>query len=319
MSIITSLKIKQNKLITIKNFISMKKTIFSVLAIAAFMVSCSSNEDFAGRASVSTTAPSSVSAYIAQNFPDTKIVSTTTNGSSVTTTLNTGESVTFSTSGSVISYSNNFKAGLKADSIINTSVDTLGHRPDGDGDDPGHGHGKPGGNGGPGHGGPGGQGGGHGHGGPAPDSTHVAGPKGGGHGHDRHFRNEVSVDSLSTAINTYISTNYSGYSVIHAEKDTLCQGAVTEVLVCTTSTEPVKLIFDTAGTFLFKAERINYADVPTLISTAVTANYSTYTVMKRAGKLTLSDGSVQYKVHMELSGVRKSLTFNADGTVACEK
>ena len=314
MSIITSLKIKQNKLITIKNFISMKKTIFSVLAIAAFMVSCSSNEDFAGRASVSTTAPSSVSAYIAQNFPDTKIVSTTTNGSSVTTTLNTGESVTFSTSGSVISYSNNFKAGLKADSIVTTttdttSVDTLGHRPDGDGDGHGrgHGHGRPGGNGGSGHGGP------------APDSTHVAGPRGGGHGHDRHFRNEVSVDSLSTAINTYISTNYSGYSVIHAETDTICQGAVTEVLVCTTSSEPVKLIFDAAGTFLFKAERIKYADVPTVISAAVTANYSTYTVMKRAAKLTLPDGSVQYKVFMELSGVRKSVTFNADGTVACEK
>ena len=302
----------------------MKKTIFSVLALAAFMVSCSSNEDFAGRASVSTTAPSSVSAYIAQNFPDTKIVSTTTNGSSVTTTLNTGESVTFSTSGSVISYSNNFKAGLKADSIITTttdttSVDTLGHRPDGDGHGRGNGHGRPGGNGGSDHGGPGGHGGGHGHGGPAPDSTHVAGPRGGGHGHDRHFRNEVSVDSLSTAINTYISTNYSGYSVIHAETDTICQGAVTEVLVCTTSSEPVKLIFDAAGTFLFKAERIKYADVPTVISAAVTANYSTYTVMKRAAKLTLTDGSIQYRVFLDLSGVHKSVTFNADGTVACEK
>ena len=86
-----------------------------------------------------------------------------------------------------------------------------------------------------------------------------------------------------------------------------------------TSSSQLCRIFDAAGTFLFKAERIKYADVPTVISAAVTANYSTYTVMKRAAKLTLPDGSVQYKVFMELSGVRKSVTFNADGTVACEK
>lgn len=280
----------------------MKKTIFSILAVTSILVSCSSNEDFAGSSSaVSVTASTSVSAYIAQNFPDTKIVSTISTGSAVTATLNTGETVSFNSNGTVISYSNNFKAGLKADSIVNSTDSTSGHRPNG------HGHGKPGGHGGPGHGGP------------APDSTHVGGPKGGGHGHDRHFRNEVSVDSLSASINTYISTNYSGYSVIHAETDTICQGAVTEVLVCTSSTEPVKLIFDAAGTFLFKGERIKYADVPSEISAAVTAGYSTYTVMKRAEKFTLSDGSIQYKVFLDLSGVHKSVTFNADGTVACEK
>ncbi len=297
----------------------MKKVFFSVLAIAAFMVSCSSNEDFAGSTSISSATSSSVTAYIAQNYPDTKIVSTTSNGSSVIATLNTGESVSFTTSGSVISYSNNFKAGLKADSINasndTTTVDTLGHRPDGGG----HGRGHGGGHGGPGNGGPGGHGGGHGPGGPAPDSTHIGGPKGGGHGHDRHFKNEISVDSLSSAITTYISTNYSGYSIIHAENDTICQGAVTQVMVCTTANEPVKLVFDAVGTFVFKGERIKYADVPVEISAAVTANYSTFTVMKRAEKLTLSDGSVQYKVHMELTGVPKSVTFNADGSVACEK
>ena len=90
-------------------------------------------------------------------------------------------------------------------------------------------------------------------------------------------------------------------------------------MVCTTASEPAKLVFDAVGTFLFIGERIKYADVPAEISAAVTAGYSTYTVMKRAEKLTLADGSVQYKVHMELSGVRKSVTFNSDGTVACEK
>lgn len=280
----------------------MKKNIFSILAIAVLLVSCSSKEDFSGSSSaVSAVASSSVTAYLAQNYPDTKIVSTISNGSAVIATLNTGESVAFASNGSVISYSNNFNAGLKADSInVN---DSIGHRPGG-----GHGHGKPG-----------GHGGGHRHGGPAPDSTHVGGPRGGGHGHDRHFRNEVSVDSLSAAINDYIAANYSGYAVIHAEKDTLCQGAVTAVMVCTSASEPVRLVFDTADNFLFKAERMRYADVPAEISAAVSAGYSSYTVMKRAEKLTLPDGSVQYKVHLDLNAARKSVTFNADGTVACEK
>ncbi|MEI6754596.1 MAG: hypothetical protein WCK78_15690 [Paludibacter sp.] len=45
------------------------------------MVSCSSNEDFAGSATISNATSSSITAYIAQNYPDTKIVSTTSNGS----------------------------------------------------------------------------------------------------------------------------------------------------------------------------------------------------------------------------------------------
>ena len=65
-----------------------------------------------------------------------------------------------------------------------------------------------------------------------------------------------------------------------------CQGVVTtEVLVCSTTKEPVKLVFAATGTYLFKAERMKYADVPALVSAAVTANYSTYTIMKRAEKI----------------------------------
>ena len=295
----------------------MKKTIFYALALAATVVSCSTNEDFAGKSSAVFTS-TTITAYVAQNYPDTKIVSTISRGSTIIATLNTGETVSFSSNGSVSSYSNNFSAGLKADSIINPTDTTRndsvwGHHPGGRGQEPG----KPGDHGGHGKGGYSGNG--PGVGGPAPDSTHVGKPKSGGHGHDRHFRNEVSVDSLTVTINTYISTNYAGYSVIHAETETICQGAVTQVMVCTTASEPVELIFDTAGTFLFKGERIKYADVPTEISAAVTALYSTFTVMKRSEKLTSADGSVQYEVFMVLIGVRKSVIFNADGTVACEK
>jgi hypothetical protein len=279
----------------------MKKIIFFVLSIAAFMVSSCSSNDLAGASTtVSSSASASIAAYVADNYPDTKVITSVASGSTVTTTLNTGEALVFSSNGSIISYANNCSAGLAADSLIvadSTSTDSIG----------GHGH----------RGGHGrGHGNGHGPGGTLPDSAHVAGN---GHGHPLHFENEVSIDSLSAIINTYINTNYSGYTLIHAEVDTICQGAVTEVLVCTTTTEPVKLVFDASGVFLFKAERIHYADVPTEVSAAVTANYSTYTSKKRAEKLTLADGSLQYEVFMSLTSTHITVTFNADGTVACDK
>jgi len=289
----------------------MKKIIFSILALATFMVSCNSNADLASVSPVSSSTATTIASYVAQNYPATTIVSTAAAGSTVTATLNTGETLSFTRSGSVIAYSNNASEGLKADSVI--VADSIvgdgrgGHKHRG-----GHGHcGGPSGPGGHGEG-PGGHGG---PGGPRPDSTFV----GGGHGHDRHFKNEIALDSLSATINEYILSNYSGYTLIHAEIDTICQGIVTEVLVCSTTKEPVKLVFDAAYTFLFKGERIEYTAVPAEVSAVVTANYSTYKVSKRAEKFTLADGSSQYKVFMELDKVRHSVTFNADGTVSCEK
>lgn len=286
----------------------MKKIIFSVLALAAIMVSCSSNEDLASIASVSTSTTATIAAYVADNYPATSIVSNIKNGSTITTTLNTGEELSFTSSGSVIAYANNAGNGLASDSlIVSDSIVT-----DGNGK-----HHHRGGH--EGHGGNGGRGGNGGHGRPG------EGPKGQGPdslgrpGHPRHFENEIAVDSLPATINEYILANYAGNKVIHAQIDTICQGVVTEVLVCSTTKEPVKLVFDAAGTFIFKGERIKYTDVPAEVSAAVTANYSTYTVKKRAEKFTLVDGSAQYKVFMDLNKVRKSVTFFADGTVSCEK
>ena len=286
----------------------MKKIIFSILALAAIMVSCSSNEDLAGVASVSGSTSASIAAYVADNYPATTIVSTTASGSTITATLNTGETIAFTKSGSAISYSNNSVQGISADSLVvsdSIRTDSIG-RPHHRG---GHGgHGRPGeGPNGHGHGRPG-----EGPEGPRPDSL-------AGHGHPRHFDNEIAVDSLPAAINEYVLANYASYKVIHAQVDTICQGVVTEVMVCATTKEPVKLVFDAAGTFIFKGERILYTDVPAEVSAAVTANYSTYTVKKRAEKLTFADASLQYKVFMDLNKTRKSVTFNADGSVSCEK
>jgi hypothetical protein len=294
----------------------MKKTIFLALTIAAMMTSCSSNES-ASMGSVPKATSTSITAYVADNYPGTQVYSTAVSGSSVIATLNTGEQITFTSKGAVLSYANNFDLGLKADS--------LDVRPD---SIPADGLGKPGHDGGRGHGGPNGHGGmlgggpgkggpeGPGYGGPV-DSTHVLGYE--KPGHHRHFKSEILVDSLPTVINVYISTNYSGYKVIHAEIDTICQGAVTAVMVCVKGSEPVKLVFDGAGTYLYKAKRILFADVPAAVTAAIKANYSTFKITHRVEIFTLANGSEQFKVFMMLDKVHKMVTFNADGTVACEK
>ena len=282
----------------------MKKLFFIVMVFAAFFTSCSS-EDAAGVVTPSESVAATIAAYVSDNYPETEIVSTSGSGSSFTATLNTGEELVFNTSGSFIAYANNYSKGLSADSVEvtcdSTSTDSINH--EGRGHEGKGGHGK------------GGKGGHGNHYGQVGDSTHI----GGKHGHDRHSENEVAIDSLPTAINDYIAANYSGYTIIHAEVDTICQGTVTEVLVCTSSTEPVKLIFDETGTFIMTSKRIEYTDVAAEVTAAVAANYTNYSVKKRAALFTLADGSLQYKVFMSLDGVRKSVTFNADGTVSCEK
>lgn len=279
----------------------MKKIFLAVISFAVLFTSCStSTDEVSGLDSLSSDASQSVSSYIANNFPGTTIVSSSKVNSSVSTVLNTGEELVFSTSGAFKTYSNNASKGLLADSLWagrdSTHNDSIsnGHRG-------GKGHGNKGGKSGKG-------GGKH-----QNDSTST------GKGHKHHFHNEIAIDSLATEINTYISTNYSGYTVIHAEVDTVCQGVVTEVLVAVTNEQPLKLVFDNASAYLFKAQRIEYSAVPALVSAAITANYSTYTAMKRCELYTFPDGALKYNVYMKSTSARKQVTFNADGTVNCEK
>jgi len=278
----------------------MKKIFLAVISFAVLFTSCStSTDEVSGLDSLSTDASQAVSSYIANNYPGTTIVSSSKVNSFVSTVLNTGEELVFSTSGAFKAYSNNASKGLLADSLWvrtdSTHNDSIsnGHRG-------GKGHGNKGGKTGKG-------------------DKHQNDSTSTGKGHKRHFDNEIAIDSLSTEINAYISTNYSGYTVIHAEIDTICEGVVTEVLVALTNEQPLKLVFDSASAYLFKAQRIEYSAVPALVSAAVTANYSTFTAMKRCELYTFPDGALKYKVFLKSTSAKKLVTFNADGSVSCEK
>jgi len=284
----------------------MKKIFLTAIAFATLFVSCTTNNDsLASLGTVPTETATAITAFVANNYPDTKVISSVPANSAVTTELNTGEVLKFSSAGTYIAYSNNASLGLTADSLglTATTTDSISGK--------GHKGGK--------HGDKGGKGGKGGKDSGTKGHDGGKGGKGGKHGHDRHFENEISIDSLGTQINAYISTNYAGYTVLHAEKDTLCEGVVTEVLVSLSSAQPVKLVFDSYNVYLFKAQRIEYATVPTAVSAAVTANYSAYTVMRRSEIYTLADGTLKYNVYLKSADTKKNVTFTTDGAVSCEK
>ena len=146
-------------------------------------------------------------------------------------------------------------------------------------------------------------------------------PNGGGHGCGNHRGHEISIDSLPAAAKAYLAANFPSFTPRHAETDTLCSiGATISVAVRQAGTEPIRLFFDAAGTFVMKGERTKYADLPTALSAYITANYTGYGSRIRAIKHTLTDGSVQYTVFLHKEGMpRKAVFIKADGTFICEK
>ena len=156
------------------------------------------------------------------------------------------------------------------------------------------------------------------------DSTHCGGGhRGGGHHGGGHHGggHGIPIDSLSSVITGYITAHFSGYTIMHAEYDSLCvEGIVTEVIIDKKdSVPPLKLVFNGAGIFLFQASRIQYADVPQAIKDYITANYATYEVCNGAEKLTLADNSLQYIVYLRQDRLRVSVRITADGTLICTR
>jgi len=149
------------------------------------------------------------------------------------------------------------------------------------------------------------------------DTIHGNGHHGGGH-HGGHNGNQIPVDSLPVMITDYIAANYAGYSVMHAEYDTLCpEGGVKEVMIGISGLEPLKLVFDSSDTFLMQASRIFYSTVPQAVKDHITANYATYQVSNKSEKLILADNSIQYAVYVRLNADHKKLRITDGGIMVC--
>ena len=156
------------------------------------------------------------------------------------------------------------------------------------------------------------------------DTTHHegGGHRGGGHhggGHHGGPGHGIPLDSLSAAITGYITANFPGYTIRHAELDTLCpDGAVIEVMLGMQGAEPKKAVFDAGNNYLLWAKRIRYADVPQAVKDYITANYPTYQECDRGELFTMADNSLQFTVYLFNGPIHKFVRLKADGTLVCE-
>jgi hypothetical protein len=161
----------------------------------------------------------------------------------------------------------------------------------------------------------GGRGGNHGGG-----NNHGGGP--GGHNGGCHQGiDSTTLDSLLPGAQAYIDSNFAGYTVVGARRDTTCQnGAVINVMISNKSfTGPVKVTFDLAGNFLMSSVRYAYANAPQLVKDYITNNYAGYNVRNKAEQSTLANATIQYNVFVADTLNRYLVTVKDDGTLVCVK
>ena len=134
---------------------------------------------------------------------------------------------------------------------------------------------------------------------------------------------DVDTTTLHAAIVAYINTNYAGYSIDEAQKDTLCNGtAGIEVELEKRNADEITLFFSNENVFILKEEEIKYSALPTGVQAFYATNYPNYKLPKNADKITLANGTVQYEVDLKekTTHVEKEVITNLDGTSKiCER
>lgn len=258
----------------------MKKILILLLIIVAGMYSCSKHQTTPTQSTTLSTLPMKATDFIDSNYPDASI------NYVVVLTNNTAKFIVTLNTGEELAFTQN------GDYLGDGEAYNDGHH----GGDTicndtthGRGHGHPGG----GH-----HGGGH-HGGP-------------GHG--------IPIDSLSPAIISYITTNFPGYAIRHAELDTLCpEGAVIEVMLEMHGVEPKKVIFNPQNDYLMWAKRIQFSDMPQSVKDYITSNFVTYYVCNMGEILTMADSSLQYIIYLNKEQTHVYIRVKAVGTLVCEQ
>ena len=128
---------------------------------------------------------------------------------------------------------------------------------------------------------------------------------------------EIAITGLPTAITNYVKTNYTDYTIDEAQKDTLCNGiAGIEVELEKKGAADISLFFNNENAFILKEEDIKYSTLPTNVSAFISNNYPNYEMPKKAEKITLADGTIQYEVDLKekTTKIEKEVLINAEGT-----
>ena len=133
----------------------------------------------------------------------------------------------------------------------------------------------------------------------------------------------IPTDSLPDAIKNYIATNYGGYTIDEAQRDTLCNGMTgIEVELEKRGAAEIALFFNTENAFIQKEEEINYRDLPSSVKAFISTNFNNYNTDDEADKITLANGTIQYEVELKekTTKVEKDVVINSDGTLKiCER
>ena len=133
----------------------------------------------------------------------------------------------------------------------------------------------------------------------------------------------IDIKTLPAAVVTYINTNFAGYTIDEAQKDTLCNGTVgIEVALEKKNADDIELFFNNENTYILKEEEIKYSALPASVHAFFSTNYPNYKLPKDAEKITLANGTVQYEVDLEEKTTKKAkeAVTNADGSAKiCER
>ncbi len=141
----------------------------------------------------------------------------------------------------------------------------------------------------------------------------------GGH-HGNTTNHGIPIDSLSSSITGYVTSNYPAYSIKHAEADSCCQyGLITEVVIFQQGTAHKKLYFDPSGSYLMSSSRLMYANLPTVVKNTITSSYSGYVPKIKALKLDLANNTIEYYVYLFNGLTHKRITIADTGIVVCEQ
>lgn len=144
--------------------------------------------------------------------------------------------------------------------------------------------------------------------------------------------------SMEQAVKDYVLTHYPAFRLLGLSKESNCKGSylIASIMQMTpamtlAANKPVsqelsiKLYFDTEGNYAMKAERVLTENIPVEVTDA-SLPYTEYNLAKRAEKLTLADGTIEYRLYLLpkldlTSGVvvkKVVLIVGGDGTIICE-
>lgn len=136
-----------------------------------------------------------------------------------------------------------------------------------------------------------------------------------------HIHFGIPIDSLAASITGYVSINFPGYKIKHAEMDSICsEGLVTELMIFNSETNPLKLYFSENEAYLMQGTRILSSTLPGAVKTTLASHYPNYSLTEKSEKYLLADNyTVEYFTFLSQNTVRKRVIIREDGTEICSQ